>query len=105
MPIEEPDIGIDKQKVVREIPQEDTSKTADSGAVAEQEEEKEKGPGFWKSVWQNSDQIGSLLILLAGVVWILAGLLLLHPIPMAIGGIVLIPGVIGMSGFFKKAES
>ena len=98
----DPEIGIDKQKIVREIAQQAPTEDADSGQTAQEDESRSRGPRWWSYVRAHSDEISSLVILSVAFIWIIGGVLARHPVPVLIGAGLFLPGVLGLASTFRR---
>ena len=95
MAIEGPEeAGIDKQKIIREVAQGETPPPAvSSGETASPGTAPVLAPGSrWETIRAHADEIGSMVVGLAAIVWIAAGFLWQQPVPLVVGGIFLLAG-------------
>lgn len=102
MPLGDSDPGIDKQKIIREIqnpPPETIASTA--GEVGSKATRRFAG---LRKIGIHLDDLALLLTLVVAFVWILAGLLLGMPVPLMIGGVLLVPAAYGLLQSFRRAR-
>ncbi|MHC4605526.1 MAG: hypothetical protein ACYTAF_01150 [Planctomycetota bacterium] len=92
---QEPDVGIDKQKVVRELAEKETGEPEAPAPVAFPAPAGPP-PSILAVLREHIDEVAAVLILLAALIWIVAGLLVEHPLPLAVGGVLIIPGFLAL---------
>ena len=98
----DPEIGIDKQKIVREIAQQAPTDADADAAQSEDQEQKSRGPQWVHYVRSHADEISSLVILSVAFLWILGGILAQHNVPILIGAAFIVPGVLGLAQRLRR---